>query len=88
MNGINSIMITPVANGWIVRLPEQNSDPFEQSIAVGMKFAKEMQKDPMLSVPEEDPEQNNDKLKRETGTHIFLNFSDVLSFLKFKFSEA
>lgn len=81
----NSIIITRVANGWIVILPKNNTNTFENAIAAGLKIAKGIHDDPLLNVnPESDNNDSETLINCNMNEFIFKSFDEVISFLKFK----
>lgn len=90
MNDFVAIMITPVANGWVVQLPPSH-DPqqqmFAHSLAAGLQVAKQINKDPMMPDPDEDNKPEETSLRRDTRTFIFQKFDQALAFLLERITE-
>lgn len=89
---MNDISITPVANGFVVVLPQIENNPFEQIIPAFKSMKKEMEKDSLLAELEAKniTPANDDAEAMVRAKHIFVftRFKDVLDFLKEKFANA
>ena len=93
MMSMNEIQIMPVANGFVVTLPQIQMDPTDKMIGQFGKLAKKMNKDEILAAIEEEQQQieqeeKNEQLVALDNIFIFTRFKDVLAFLNEKFGNA
>lgn len=92
----NPIIITPVANGYVVRLPyrrpsENLFGTVEGARVMARTMADEMQKDKLLTDLQEDEASGDvepDYMEdiKEKNVYVFLTFPEVLAFLKLKYT--
>lgn len=92
----SQIIITAVANGWIVQMPEQDSIQNNEAMRLmkeaGKIFGKTMNADPLLSQlqSEDDTKKDNHTptvVSRNETQHIFKTFGEVLAFLEVMIDE-
>jgi hypothetical protein len=89
------IIITPVANGWVVQLPPKREDPNDilgKQMAMGAKMVKDLSKDPMLAAIEteanaQQPQDEEQPIEKDARTFVFPKFGDVLNFLRYKIED-
>lgn len=80
-----TISITKVANGWIVRMPEKDEGPFkgmDMMLEKVKKFTRGLnpeEDDILAKIMNEAEEEDNAKPK--SGTYIFTEFEEVLKHL-------
>lgn len=88
------ITITPVSNGWVVKLPK--ATPGADIMKGMMKFGKGMKQIldddqiiPGLNAPveQEEEEEAQSLLTRDNNTYIFTKFEEVLGFLKYMITD-
>lgn len=87
----NEIQIVPVANGFVVYLPETRNE-LKQMGAMILGLGKTMKQNELmgdLNTNPEDEEQEQDdapkKFNRDKSCYIFATFSEVIAFLKVTF---
>ena len=89
---MNDISITPVANGFVVVLPQIENNSFEQILPAIKSMKKEMEKDSLLAELEAKniapASEDAESIVRAKHIFVFVRFKDVLDFLKERFSNA
>jgi hypothetical protein len=80
----SQITLVPVANGWVVELPEEIQQP--DLVKVMRGITKELRNDGNLPVVEEQEPDHTAELEinRDQSMHIFPDIDAALSFLKYK----
>lgn len=87
---MNEILISPVANGYVVTLPRTISAEmrgFSEMAPILGRAMRHMDKDnvPGLEDPEEEMHEPDPVIKTDQHVWIFKTFKEVMNFLKFKF---
>lgn len=98
MYELNQIIISPVANGWLVRLPQTNFapsiDPDEAIRHQARIMKEEMMGDDILDkLKNPAPKLEGESVPqafsvaKDKGLYVFKTFAEVLGFLKFSITE-
>lgn len=95
---MNQIIITPAANGWLVRMPQASFLPIidsDEAIRHQARIMKEemMGDDILDKLKNPAPKLEGESVPhafsvaKDEGLHIFKTFAEVLGFLKFTITE-
>lgn len=90
MQSLSDIIITPVANGFVVCLPRIEENPYAQIMPVFKDMQKSMEKDPLLSELQEQnisPAQEENQILKDQNQFVFTRFKDVIIFLSEKYGN-
>lgn len=95
---MNQIIITPAANGWLVRMPQASFLPIidsDEAIRHQARIMKEemMGDDILDKLKNPAPKLEGESVPqafsvaKDEGLHVFKTFAEVLGFLKFTITE-
>jgi len=86
----NSIVITPVANGFVVYLPEaQRADEFQKIGNMIVGLGRKLKDEDLMGKPADDEDKQEPSTEREfnrdKNCHVFKTFGEALAFLTVTF---